>query len=85
MFQKCLIVLAVSVLCICSSQVLYTPEVVSSPYYYPSASSPLAAAYPYSYSYGAAAGYPNAYYGWGSNKGQQTPSSVPTQSLTSNQ
>ncbi|CAL2040104.1 hypothetical protein CAEBREN_07348 [Caenorhabditis brenneri] len=81
MFQKSLIVLAVALFCISSSQVVYTPEVVASPYYY--ASSPVAA-YPFSYAYGAAA-YPTAYYGWGSNKGQQTPSAAPTQKLTNNQ
>ncbi|CAO4373603.1 unnamed protein product [Caenorhabditis nigoni] len=80
MFQKCLIVLAVALFCISSSQVVYTPEVVSSPYYY---SSPISA-YPYAYAYGAAA-YPTAYYGWGSDKGQSSPSGAPTQKLTNNQ
>ncbi|KAF1757273.1 hypothetical protein GCK72_013728 [Caenorhabditis remanei] len=73
MFQKSLIVLAISLFCLASSQIVYTPEVVSSPYYYP-----------YSYSSPAVA-YPNAFYGWGSNKGQQSPSAAPTQKLTNNQ
>ncbi|KAF1757278.1 hypothetical protein GCK72_013733 [Caenorhabditis remanei] len=81
MFQKSLIVLAISLFCLASSQIVYTPEVVSSPYYYPSA-----AAYPYSYTYSSpAVAYPNAFYGWGSNKGQQSTSAAPTQKLTNNQ
>ncbi|CCD63378.1 Nematode Specific Peptide family, group B [Caenorhabditis elegans] len=84
MFQKSLIVLALALFCISSSQVVYSPEVVASPYYYGAA--PVAAsAYPYAYAYGATA-YPTAFYGWGSNKGQQArASAVPTQKLTNNQ